>query len=66
MNLYQHVKNMVVSSIYSGEIVDLKTLQSDWPRAFWITPQEQDFQNIGFVQEHSKYVFSIQNKFIKN
>ena len=64
--MYQHVKNMVVSSIYSGEIVDLKILQSDWPRAFWITHQEQDFQNIGFVQEHSKYVFSIQNKFIKN
>ena len=57
---------MVVSSIYSGEIVDLKILQSDWPRAFCITPQEQDFPNIRFVQEHSKYVFSLQNKFIKN
>ena len=34
VNLYQHAKNEAVSSICSGEIVDLKILQSDWLRAF--------------------------------
>ena len=28
-------KNEAVSSICSGEIVDLKILQSDWLTAFW-------------------------------
>ena len=32
-----------VSSICSGEIVDLKILQSDWLRAFWPISQEQNF-----------------------
>ena len=34
MNLYQHVKNQAISPFYSRDIVDLKTLQTDWPRAF--------------------------------
>ena len=34
VNLYQHAKNETVSSIYSGEIFDLKILQSDWLRDF--------------------------------
>ena len=32
-----------ISLIYSGEIVDLKILQSDWLRAFWPISQEQNF-----------------------
>ena len=30
VNLYQHAKNEAISSICSGEMVDLKILQSDW------------------------------------
>ena len=52
VNLYQHIKNEAVSLICSGEIVDLKTLQSDWLRAFWPISQEQDFfPNIRLVQD---------------
>ena len=40
VNLYQHVKNEAVSSISSGEKVDLKILQSDWLRAFWPISQK--------------------------
>ena len=46
VNLYQHAKNEAVSSICSGEIVDLKILQFDWLRAFWPISQEQDFFQI--------------------
>ena len=56
VNLYQHTKNEAISSICSGEIVDLKILQSDWLRAFWPISQEQDFsqnfqnfQNLLFI-----------------
>ena len=42
-SLYQHAKNEAASSICSGEIFDLKILQSDWLRAFWPISQEQDF-----------------------
>ena len=43
VNLYQQAKNEAVSSICSGEIVDLKILQSDWLRAFWPISQEKFF-----------------------
>ena len=43
MNLYQHAKNEAVSSICSGEMADLKMLQSDRLRAFWPISQKQDF-----------------------
>ena len=43
VNLYQQEKNEAVSSICSGEMVDLKILQSDWLRAFWPISQEQGF-----------------------
>ena len=43
VNLYQHAKNEAIWSICSGEIVDLKTLQSDWLIGFWPISQEQDF-----------------------
>ena len=46
VNLDQHAKNEAVSSICSGEIVDLKILQSDWLRAFWPISHEQDFSQI--------------------
>ena len=32
--MYQHAKNQAISSICSGVIVNLKTLQSDWLRGF--------------------------------
>ena len=44
MNLHQRDKNEAVSSICSGEILDLKILQSDWLRAFWPISQEKVFQ----------------------
>ena len=43
MNLYQHAKNEAVSSPSSGEIYDLKILESYWLRAFWPISQKQDF-----------------------
>ena len=46
VNLMQNAKNETVSSIYFGEIVDLKILQSDWLRPFQLIFQEQDFSQI--------------------
>ena len=43
VNLHQHAKNQANSSISSGDIVDLKTLQPDWLRGFSPISQEQDF-----------------------
>ena len=43
VNLYHHPENEAVSSTCSGEIIDLKILQSDWLRTFWLVSQEQDF-----------------------
>ena len=43
MNFYEHAKNEAVSSICSGEILDLKILQSEGLRAFWATSQEEHF-----------------------
>ena len=37
------LKNEIVSSICSGEIVHLEILQFDWLRGFWLISQEQDF-----------------------
>ena len=42
VNLYQHAKNEAVSSICSGEMIDLKILQSEWLKTFWPLSQEQD------------------------
>ena len=39
---YQHTNNEAASSICSEEIVPVKILQSDWPRAFWSISQKQD------------------------
>ena len=46
VNLHQHAKNQANSSISSGDIVDLKTLQRDWLRGFRPLSQEQDFPEI--------------------
>ena len=46
MNLYEHAKNQTFSLICSRDIVDLKILQPDWSRAFWLISQEQDFSQI--------------------
>ena len=43
VNLYQHAKKWDYFIICSGEIVDLKILQSDLLRAFWPISLEQDF-----------------------
>ena len=40
VNLYQHAKNQTFSSFCSRDIVDLKILQSDWPKTFWHISQE--------------------------
>ena len=45
-NLYQQDKNEAVSSICSGETLDLKILQSAWLRIFWPILQEKDFSQI--------------------
>ena len=41
--LYQDAKNYIVSLICSGEMVDLKVLEFDWLRPFWLIYQKQDF-----------------------
>ena len=32
---YQYAKKQAISSLYSRDMVDLKTLQSDWQRLVW-------------------------------
>ena len=46
MNLYQHAKNQAFSSFFSRDILDLKILQSDFPKAFWSISQEPDFSQV--------------------
>ena len=43
LNLYQYANNEAVSSICSGEMIDLEIPQSEWLRAFWPISQEQHF-----------------------
>ena len=43
VNLYQHAKNEAVSSICSGEMLDLNILESEWLRTFLPISQEQHF-----------------------
>ena len=40
MNLHQHAKSEATSSICSGQMLNLKILQSEWQRAFWYISQE--------------------------
>ena len=46
LNLYLAAKNQVVSLTFSWDTVDLRILQSDWLRAFWLIAQEQVFFQI--------------------
>ena len=46
VHLYQHAKNLAVSSTCFGEMVDLKILEYDWLRPFWPISQEQNFSKI--------------------
>ena len=39
-------KKQAFSSFCSRDTINLKILQSDWPRAFWPTSQEPDFFHI--------------------
>ena len=39
-------KNQAISLICTGDIVDLKILQSHWLRAFWSVSQAQNFSQI--------------------
>ena len=57
VNLYQHVKNE------TGEMFDLKILQSEWWRAFLPTPEEQHFSQIEDLYRNK---FSLQKKFREN
>ena len=46
INLYQRAKNQAFSSLCSGDVVNLKILQSGWSRAFWPISQEPDFYQV--------------------
>ena len=39
-------KNQAFPSFCSGDIVNLKILQSDWPRAFWPISQKPEFSKV--------------------
>ena len=47
MNLYPYATNQVKSLICSGDMVDLKILQSDWLGEFWPICQHPDFPKYG-------------------
>ena len=46
MNLHQYAKNQAFSLFCSRDIVNLKTLQSDWLRAFWPILQEPELSQV--------------------
>ena len=46
MNLFQHLKNLAISLIYSGDTTGLRILQSEWLTAFWSISQELHFSQI--------------------
>ena len=46
LNLYQQAKNESTSLIFSGDIVHLRMLRTDWQTAFWHISQEQDSYQI--------------------
>ena len=55
MNLYQHAKNKAITLIHSGDMVDLKILQSDWLRIIWSISQEPNVSQI-FVQNSANNI----------
>ena len=42
----EYTRNLLISSICFKDLVDLKILQSDWPRAFRPISQEPDFSEV--------------------
>ena len=62
VNLYQHANNEGISSISSGNIADLKTLQSDLLKTFGLNLKNKIFSNIGFAQNSGKLNDPIPNK----
>ena len=46
MKLYQHAQNKAISSIFYGDIADIKMLPFDWLRTFSPISQETDFPQI--------------------
>ena len=44
--MFQYAKNQAFSSLCSGDIVNLKIMQSDWLRPFWLISQEPDFSQV--------------------
>ena len=53
MNLYQQAKNQDISWIRSGDIVDIKMVQSDWLRAFWLISRKLDLPQIWDFQRNT-------------
>ena len=51
INFNQYAKNQALSSFCSRDLVDLKILQSDWPKAFWSISQQPDFSQIYDLRE---------------
>ena len=60
MNLYQNARSQAFSSFCSRDAVNLKILQSDWPRAFWHLSREKIFPKNGIsarIQQIIQNVF---------
>ena len=54
IDLFQNAKNKAIASFCSENIVELKSVQSDWLRAFCSIYHESNFADNEFVSEHSK------------
>ena len=46
-------KNQAFSSFCSRDIIDLKILRSNWPRAFWPISKERKFSQIWDLSKHT-------------
>ena len=57
---------MAVSLICSGEIVDLKIMQSDWLRALWSITQKQDLSEIWELCKTTTNSLAITREFMVN
>ena len=69
MNLYQHARNQVFSSFCPRDIVDLKILNSDWPRGLSPISQEPDFSQklLAFLNlcQHEKKSVNFSNSYLR-
>ena len=59
INFNQYAKNQALSSFCSRDLVDLKILQSDWPKAFWSISQQPDFSQIYDLREIQQIVSTL-------